>query len=114
MFQYNNSITNELVDNEDGFNYSRSSQSVAFDIIFSNLELDFLDNVNIGKTLKNINIDIAKLNNRKNKKWASNQIAQLTGEFNNLFSLKIYEEFTNGSISIAANSIVQNAQARAK
>ena len=109
-----NSITNELVDDEDGFDYLRAGESVAFDLVLGVLELDFLDDVNIGKTLKNTNADIARLNRRKNKKWASKQIAKQKKAFNDLFSLKMYEEVANGFIGITANSIVQKAQARAK
>ena len=60
-----NSITNELVDNEEGFNYLRAGDSIAFDLTVGQIGLDFLDKGNIGKTLKNTNAEIARLNRRK-------------------------------------------------
>lgn len=109
-----NSITNELVDDDEGFNYLRAGESVAFDFVLGELELDFLDNVNIGKALKNANATIESLNRRKNKKWASGQIAIQNKAFDGLLSLKIYEETANGFIGITANSIFEKSYVRAK
>lgn len=109
-----NSITNELIDDEEGINYLRVGESVVFDVVVDIVTPDFLNDVNIGKTLKSTNADIAKLNRRKNRKWASKQIASLKKNFNDLLSLKMNEEVFNGFLGITANSIVERAQARAK
>ena len=109
-----NSITNELVDDEEGFNYLRAGESVALDFLFGKLELDFLDNVNIGQALKNTNANISKLKLRGNEKWAGKQIARQEKAFNDLLSLKISEEMANGFIGISANTILEMSQIRTK
>lgn len=108
------SATDELIDDEEGFDYLRAGESVALDLALGVFVFDFTNNANMGKALNETNEKIAKLNLRNNEKWAAKQIARQKVAFKDLLQFKIYEEFANGFLDIPKDVVKDRLIVRAK
>ena len=98
------SLTDELIDDEEGVNITRMGKSVAFDMILGQIEVDFTDGKNVAKALETTKDSAVKLAKRENEKWAKKQITRQAKDFNDLLKFKIYEDTFNGLIEIGTSS----------
>ena len=90
------SLTNELIDDEEGINFVRLGVNSAIDIGIGRLNFDFTCGANVSKELISTNKSIIRNNRRANVKWATEQIDEARKEFNVTFRFKIAEDIFNG------------------
>ena len=103
------SLTDELIDDEEGVNITRMGKSVAVDMILGQIKVDFTGGKNVAKALEATKDSAVKLAKRKNEKWAKKQIARQAKDFNDLLKFKIYEDAFNGLIGIGTRSAFKKA-----
>ena len=103
------SVTNELVDDEEGFNVTRALKSTASDIVldYAFEYVDLTKGIDIANASKNTDSAIKGIAGRSNEEWVKKQNKKLKGGFNTLLSIKFYGEIINNSLRTGVDAIVQ-------
>ncbi len=100
-------FTDELIDDEEGINFTRMGWNLFANLATSKLELDSMGETNISESLSKTKKTINKLSNRSNVKWASKQITRLTDDFSQLLFCKTCEDGFNGFINTGKGLLFQ-------